>query len=367
MDSSVITAYATAKNSLRKCYGAKGILATPVKPNEYIARNGFWASLGAVRLEDFEPVQKHLELFLHHQRHDGLIPHKISKSGVLKKIFSIDPIEETSSFYVENRISFIVNPVSDTNALLIISFANYVAVHKDVMFVNRYLDRLKLAFDWQLSNTKDYLLIEGDYAGWLPTVNRRSYSLYTNILYYKSALGMSEVFKVINDYESSTKFLDLAQKIKAKIIDRFWVGDYFADFLDKNFAPMRNFSVDGNMLAVLWGISTPTLSTKVLDYYLALGLKKPFPSQAGFGGFPTSRFIWLGALVAGSYKVCGLDEEAEELLKQVSEAILKFQTVYDKYDDAGNPYQKIYKKSLESSSFDAGVVIDIASIFLKEN
>jgi hypothetical protein len=69
-------------------------------------------------------------------------------------------------------------------------------------------------------------------------------------------------------------------------------------------------------------------------------------------------------LVAGAYKASELEEEAQEALKQVSEAILKFKTVYDEYDEGGNPYHQFLKKSFENSSFDAGVFIDTSSLFL---
>src|SRR3990167_4950471 len=78
MDKVIEQAYAIAKGNLKACYARNGFYAGLVHFSDYWARDGFYATFGAVYQKDFTVVKSELQLFMKYQRKNGHIPRKIS-------------------------------------------------------------------------------------------------------------------------------------------------------------------------------------------------------------------------------------------------------------------------------------------------
>src|SRR5574341_2416982 len=70
-------AHRIAVRDLRACYNPDGIVAGRLHFNAYWARDGFWASFGALALGDFEQVRNHLDTYIRFQRPSGELPVRV--------------------------------------------------------------------------------------------------------------------------------------------------------------------------------------------------------------------------------------------------------------------------------------------------
>ena len=71
-----------ATEELRACYQEGGIVAGTHHFTDYWGRDGFFASMGALAIQDFEVVRNMVDTFFDHQRADGMIPYRVMNGPV---------------------------------------------------------------------------------------------------------------------------------------------------------------------------------------------------------------------------------------------------------------------------------------------
>lgn len=76
------TAHEIAAEELRACYQEGGIVAGTHHFTDYWGRDGFFASMGAMAIEDYAVVRNMVETFFNYQRSDGMIPYRVMNGPV---------------------------------------------------------------------------------------------------------------------------------------------------------------------------------------------------------------------------------------------------------------------------------------------
>lgn len=259
MASIIKNAYDISVNSLRACYSDLGIMAGKRHFDDYWARDSFFASLGALKLGDYDIVKKNLELFLKFQKNDGQLPMRIGQYNINLKLIGIRLESELLPKYGDDKNN---SRTTDQNSLFIIALYEYLNNARDYHFLKNNYQKIKATIDWNFSqdSDKDLLIEEKPYANWMDSVKKQGKVLYTNICHWKAV----ELFSKMADKSDSKKYSKLAKQIKERINKLFWNGDYFIDWISIN-QTYNYFSSDGNLLAIYFGFATKMQSKKILN------------------------------------------------------------------------------------------------------
>lgn len=352
-------AYRIAVRCLRECYEKYGIYAGRKNFDDYWARDGFYATLGALELRDYEVIKKNFLLFIKHQRKNGQLPLRVTYFYLLAKIvFGWRIKGRLRPRYIEDKVQ---SYPRDQNSLFIISALEYVKRAKDYGFLKKYFKNFEMVLKWNFSNDpdKDLLMEESFYATWADSLRKRGKVLYTNVLNYKATLDFSGMCRILNKKEKQKEYYEIAQKIKRKINEIFWNGEYYIDWTDwkrENF-----FSADGNILAILYGVADKNKAKSIMRFIKKhkledFTLRTNFPKY-GFwkialsvrlGGVPDyhngMRWLWLGCIDVLAKLKIGMKKEARSLLTKIAEKICEYDMVYEVYEKDGRPiYRFIYK------------------------
>jgi len=259
MDTTINKAYEIAAESLRKCYSDFGILAGRKYFDDYWARDCFFGCLGALELKDYFIVKKSFELFLKYQRNDGQLPMRIGQYDVNFKFIGIRIRAELLPRFGDDKNN---SRTTDQNSLFIISLYEYLKKTQDNPFFEENYKKIKAAIDWNFTqdSDNDLLIEERPYANWMDSIKKQGKVLYTNICHWKAV----ELFSKIAHKEDAEKYLIMAGKIKDKINELLWGGNYFIDWVKEN-VKYDYFSSDGNLLAIYFGFTTKMQKKKILD------------------------------------------------------------------------------------------------------
>jgi glycogen debranching enzyme len=364
-------AYEIAKNVLRSNYKENGIYAGQRHFDDYWARDGFFASLGALELKDFEIAKKNLELFIKYQNKDGQIPLRIGTYNLIPKLLGIKGERELSARFKDDKnVSF---PL-DNNALFIITAYEYSKKSKDIYFIEQHIRHLELAIGWLLRKNRNYLISEGAYSSWDDSIKYRGINLYTNVCFSKAAVCMSEIYSMLKKQKESKVFAEVAEKIREQINLNLWNNNYFSSF---NFGKRENyFNTAGNLLSILWNIADKDKALKIETYIEKNGINKYVPSLTNYPKYPKDLiypsfylinmqdyhnagmcWLWIGCLDAIAKQKTGMKKEAKDLLNRIANKIVEYNDVFEVYEKSGKPVNRFFYKSEHHFSWSAGMFI----------
>ncbi len=354
-------AFKIATRDLRECYDENGIVAGRDHLQNYWARDGFFATLGANKLRDFEIVKKNLDLFLSFQREDGLIPMFISR----KKL--------------KPKYGLLSNAV-DSNSLLIIAFADYVRHSRDKLFLEKNYKKISLAMDWLNKKDKDGLIEEGFFANWQGTIIKSGEVLYSNCCYYYALKEFAWLSKRAGVTMLEAEYEKRAEKTKHVLNLKFWQGDYYYDWID--FSIKNYFDSAGNLLAIFWDIASEYRANEIIRFIEENELNKiplkttepeygfwrvipfllPFKAYYYHNGFS---WPWLGCIYALALNKIGQKEKALEELKKVAELIDQECVCHEVFDFEGKPVSSLLLKSERPFAWTAGLFVRACSEILE--
>ena len=315
--------YHLAKNGLpedrfRKQYGKGGIYAGNGHFHDYWCRDSMFACFGALSLGDFEMVKTAVSGFLDALRPDGHVAMRIGSNNQVLRYLGLP-----TSYGVFHEQDKGKNDVFDSNSLLIIIADKYEEE------CGRTFDKGKLqaVAGWQESNSRNGLLHEGKYASWDDSLKHTGARLYTNVCYYRAQLAAAKLFL-------EPAYLPRAEQTKEKIL-QWWNGEFFVDGANPN------CMVAGNLLAILWGITSPEQSVRILKHVAKrksivppAGFWKPGRKDAFLPFFlihlhdyhGMMEWAWLAAAEIACYRVIGEYAEADARTEKVMGLIEKYGT-----------------------------------------
>lgn len=248
-----------AVGNLRSNYQPLGILAGPENHAEYVTRDGFFASLGACALGDYDPVRATLNLALQYQKEDGQIPLRVEERNHALNYMKVNvTYNPPLARYKSSQLW--AGTTVDTSALFIISAMNYVRVSGDRDWLKENLAHLEGAAEWLLQRKNGLGLIEEEWmASWADMIPGGGSVTYTNVLTWKALDELSRTNAIW------TKERD---DLKLNINDKLWDKEkgYFADRIGKNGKVQNYFFADGNLLAISWGLVDNGRAEEIYDY-----------------------------------------------------------------------------------------------------
>ncbi len=353
-------AYKIATSSLRRCYSQFGILAGHKKFDDYWARDSFFASLGAISLEDYSTVRSNFNLFLNRQKENGQLPRKIRNHFTPLKYIGIRKIKRNLSPRYNNSIY--TSSAIDQNSLFLISFLAYIKKTKDFEYLERNYSKIKLSLDWNFTKYSNNLIKQGIFSDWEDTIVKRNHCLYSNVLHYAAINAFVELSKLVDkdnpDYEQK------AESLKKEINNRFWKDSYYISMENTDY-----LDVPGNLLAIIFNVADEQKAEKILDKIkeLPLGIssypkypiyrKMPWNIVRGSKDYHNGfSWIWVSCLYAISLNKMGNEKEANLVMEKVSDLILKYNDVYEVYFN-NKPVNKTLFKAEVPFAWSAGLFV----------
>jgi glycogen debranching enzyme len=344
-------------NDLRRCYAEQGIVAgrKSKRFHQYWARHGFFASFGAMHLNDFEVVRQNLALFASMQADDGRIPNQISLS-------------------LKPRYKLLAGSVIDSTALFLVCLAEYVRQSKDKAFAEELFSSAKKAAEFLLSKDRDNdgLIEERVFANWAETVLKFGKVLYTNCCFYRALADFAFLCSLQKRFGLQKRFERLAERTKQGINHQFWEGNYYIDWVD--FQRHNFFASDGNLLAIDFGIADKAQSQMILSRIKEKQLNK-VPLQTNYPLYPFWRipptllplleynyhngfsWPWLGCLNAIALNKVGWRKEARQTLRKVADLINENGIVHEVFNEKGKPVNSVFLKSERPFAWNAGFFV----------
>ena len=367
----VDTAYTIALINLRNRYTYYGINAGRNHFSDLWARDFCFAGWGSLLLKDFTVVKNGLSTLLKFMSPEGQIPLRVGqKHFLLKYMFGIQG-KIQARFIEDKNVSISV----DNNPLFLILLERYIQQSKDLSFLKLNYQKCMKAIKWQLNQTKDndYLMVEGAYAGWADSLKKRGKVLYTNVLHYKSLNAIISLSKQLEKKENVDKYTTIAKEVKKSINRQFWKENYYIDWVD-NKKKRQFFSSDGNLLAILFGISDleqsraiiQTIKDKRLEESACIGTNHPkYPPHFIYPPFWLINmsdyhnglyWLWLGCLHSVALDRLGFKDEARKTLFQIAHKIVEFKGVYEAYCGE-KPVDRLFYHSEDGFAWSAGLYV----------
>lgn len=385
-------AYAIAVKNLRSCYrkrktrkGIKKLLvAGCINFREPWARDFSFASFGASKIKDFRVVKTTLKFFFDNQKEDGLLPLRMESSTMAERtVRYLFQKRQSERGVLEPRyVTEHYTKAVDSNSLLVIAFENYFKESKDKKFARKYYLKLIKAVEWLLSQDKneDFLIEQDYFADWADSLGRIKTVLYSNVCFYKSLIAIENISHRLGEKKNRKKYHDLAVKVKGRINEFFWSkkkGYY------KNSDIYKNFSSDGNVLAIIWGVADYKKKRSIEEYIERHKLDEPVPLRTVdkeykdilvtplvvvadnakyHNGFS---WIWLGAIDVIAKAKSGMKRKAIEELQKISNIILRDMAVHEVYDEEGIPVNNPLYKAECPFAWSAGLFIYAVNYLFK--
>jgi glycogen debranching enzyme len=389
-------AYDIAVADLRSCYSEEGILAGRGQFSDYWGRDSFFASFGALDIGDDEIVKKNLSLFLEHTKEDGTVPLRVGEYNIIPKIAKnlfairikgkslekfnrkIDKIEKKTirrlrARYVNDRNK---NFPLDSNSLFLVSFYYYLKKTKDKKFAKENFYMLEKILEKNFNRDKDYKLLLKNVHGssWDDSLNIRGVSIYTNVCHCASIRSLWKIAKIIN-HKHADKYEKIYYKVKDKVNNKLWNGEYYSNFILGG-KQIKIFSTAGNLLAMHWHVSDKDQALSIQDKIEKYGISKHVPSMTNYPKYPNKFvslafkslgmsdyhnmgmcWLWLGAEDAIVKYKLGLRKKAFEVMQKMAKTIVKYNSVYEVYEQNGEPVNRLIYKSEASFAWSSGLFI----------
>jgi glycogen debranching enzyme len=266
-------AYRIAVRDLRACYNPDGIVAGRLHFNAYWARDGFFASFGALALGDVEQVRAQLGTFIQFQTASGELPVRIEFLGHTLGTYHTRLLHPKALF----RAGSIFADPLDPSALFIIAAREYFSRTNDMAFCARFEPAMDRAMQWLMSQDRDGDgLLENRYlAGWMDSILKKDKVFYLNLIYYEGLRACRTIKEWLGHMDDARRFDDAARKTHDALQRVFWNGTYFTDWTRGG--RHGGFCSDGNVLAILFGIATADQAQSILRFIDARGLDRDTP------------------------------------------------------------------------------------------
>jgi glycogen debranching enzyme len=266
-------AYRIAVRDLRACYNPDGIVAGRLHFNAYWARDGSFASFGALALGDVEQVRAHLDTFIRFQMASGELPVRIEFLGHTLGNYHTRLLHPKALF----RAGTIFADPLDPSALFIIAAREYFARTNDMDFCARFEPTMDRAMQWLMSQDRDGDgLVENRYlAEWMDSILKKDKVFYLNLIYYEGLRACRTIKEWLGHMDDARRFDDAAAKTHGALQRVFWNGAYFTDWIRGS--RHGGFSSDGNVLAILWDVATDDQARAILRFIAAHGLDQDTP------------------------------------------------------------------------------------------
>ncbi len=266
-------AYRIAVRDLRACYNPDGIVAGRLHFNAYWARDGFWASLGALALGDVEQVRAHLETFTRFQTASGELPVRVEFLGHTFGHYHTRLLHPKALF----RAGTVFADPLDPSALFVIAAREYFARTHDMDFCAHFEPAMDRAMAWLMRQDRDHDgLVESRYlAGWMDSILKKDKVFYLNVTYYEGLRACMAIKEWLGHASDARRFADAAAATAEALRRVFWNGTYFADWIRGS--RHGGFCSDGNVLAILFGVATDAEAASILRFIETRGLDRDTP------------------------------------------------------------------------------------------
>ncbi|MBS3163935.1 hypothetical protein J4439_00730 [Candidatus Woesearchaeota archaeon] len=366
---SLEVALSLAKRGLRVCYARRGILTGSVR-QVYWSWDSFFASLGALALEDYAMVRSNLDLYRGHQRRDGLIPRKVTPPFYTLRFLGFRlPLEHARPKYSG---AFSSDPSRIQNPLFVDALRNYIMASGDNAFLEDCLPAAEQAISWLLARDKDGdgLVEESFGQNWSETVLKRGKVLFTNVCAYRGLEAIASLAQMAG--KSPQEYLDAARLLKRRIHEVFWNGSYFSDWHDGELHD--SLSACGNVLASLWGIASEDEARSIHREISARGMDA-VPLRTNDPAYPNAlvervtrwigngayhnglSWLWLGCADAVARHRVGLRAEARAELECIAKLIEEHGGVHEVYTQDGKPFRTTLYRAEQPFAWSAGMFV----------
>lgn len=346
------------------------------------ARDLGFASFGLVELGEFQTVKEALEVFLINQRPSGQLPVKVHSTNVVDRYLH-SLFKREQPIYAPIRPKYITahNTISlDGNALLVIASLNYVTHTGDAEFAKAYWAALKQAIIWLEDHAleEDGLLHQAAFADWADSIGRSGRVLYTNVLYWKALEALALAAPQYGRADDETYFAAKAAQLKASLNDYFWRDDLGYYVTNEIF---DNLSSSGNLLAIVWDLTTPAQAHSILDKMNEFEMADSVPTQVVHRAYPdnliaienrlggianyhtSAAWLWLGAWHVIALARMKRLAEAELLLYRISNVIVRDGAVHEVYAPDGHYLSSFWYTSEAPLTWSAGMVVHAHHVY----
>lgn len=417
-------AFNIAVQSLRECYTSKGIMAGKKHFDDYWARDSFFASLGSIAIGDYSTAKKNILLFSNAINKNGQIPLRIGAYDMRIKLF-VRFFRIKTKFaevprYTDDKAK---NTAMDQNSLFIISAAELLK--HDRKLIKQPWPVIERACNWNLNLSKqnsEGLLEEKAYSSWEDSLRKQGMVLYTNIVFWKSLVCMTEICTAMKNKTGERLYKKTADEVGRAINKMFWNSRFYSDVAQhRNIMNKKNkeaeskenkskerenkenkngeaeyeqedrqskkalsevFSADGNFLAVWWSLADKNQSKSILMHAKKVGIctvpcKTNVPSYPSSLVSPTIRFfgagnyhnngmswLWLGCVYAQALSRAGMKKQAVSTIESIAQIICSAGSVPEVVDQNGKPIERFFYKSEMPFAWSAGMFIKVCSDIL---
>jgi glycogen debranching enzyme len=364
-------AYRIAVRDLRSCYNPDGIVAGRQQFNAYWARDGFWATLGANALGDYDQTLTQIGLFVRFQRSNGCIPVRVEFIGKnfagYRKLLARPRV-------VGRAGGLFADPI-DLSSLFVIAAARYFEETRDVVFAERVESAVDLALRWLrgLDRDRDGLIESHLLADWMDSILKTNQLLTLNVLYWAALRGGETIKRGLQAGSAADQYGELAGQTHASLQSVFWNGDYFVDWVHGTHRGA--FASDGNIFAMQLGLATPEQASRIIAFVARQGLQRDAPLRTCNPVYPWWRVFpayylagipdyhrtliwpWQGTLFALCKDRAGDRAGALADLAQIGEWYIRWHSVSEVYTPDGRPLARRFYTADVPFAWNAGTYV----------
>jgi glycogen debranching enzyme len=385
MKSNIQKAYDVAKKCLRACYSDLGIYAGKTHFEDYWARDGLYASLGSTAAGDYSQTKKELALLLSFQKKDGQLPLRIGSNFIITKLLGLENLfgkkdRKKSVRYIIDRAypNFMPKIPVDQNSLFVVAAEYYMRNSRDIKFAKENYEKIKKTMDWNFrqDSDSDLLIEEGFYCSWLDGIKKSGKVMYSEACHYAACASFAKIAKALGRREDCKKYSVTAEHIKEKINSLMWNGSYYTDWISFSGKRHESFSTDGNLLAIMFGISDNEKASSIISKLSELGLENGVPYRTNSPAYKwyeidmTLRlalipdyhngmsWLWIGAAGILAKAIAGKKKNAVFLAEKIADEIIQHNGPYEVYErKSGLPVKRIFYKSEFPFAWAAGLFL----------
>lgn len=364
-------AYRIAVRDLRACYNPDGIVAGRLHFNAYWARDGFWASFGALALGDAEQVRAHLDTFVRFQRPSGEVPVRVEYVGHTFGHYHTQRMTPKALY----RAGTIFADALDPTALFVIAAREYFQRTGDDSFYSRFEPTMDRAMAWlmQHDHDGDGILKNRYLAGWMDSILKKDRVFYLNLIYYEGLRACEAIKQILGHEGDARRFRSAADRLYEALQRVFWNGAYFTDWVRGE--RRGGFSSDGNILAILFGVATDEQARRIAEHIDERALDRDTPLRTCdpvyslwqvfpfyiVSGIPdyhrTLIWPWLGTLHAVNKLRMGRREAALADLARIGDWYVQRNAVAELYTPEGQPVSRRFYQAEVPFAWNAGLYV----------
>lgn len=364
-------AYQIAVRDLRACYNPEGIVAGRLHFNAYWARDGFWASFGALALGDTDQVRAHLDIFIRFQRPNGELPVRVEHVG---HTFGRHHTQRMTPKALYRAGTVFAEPL-DPTALFVIAAREYFQRTGDEAFCGRFEPAMDRAMAWLMRHDRDGdAILENRYlAGWMDSILKKDKVFDLNLIYYEGLRACQTIKQVLGHTADAQRFRGAADRLHDALQRVFWNGAYFTDWVRGT--RRGGFSSDGNILAIFFGTAPDPQSHQIARHIEDHGLDRDTPLRTCDPVYSLSQVFpfyivvgmpdyhrtlvwpWLGTIHAVNKFRLGRKDAAISDLARIGEWYTRRNAVAEIYTPEGQPVSRRFYQAEVPFAWNAGLYV----------